>query len=427
MSVNNPSLFISHATRRKNFNARTKEIRQEITRLLQAQGWTVFVDEERLEAGDRWRPEILHNLSNARAGVILFDETAVKESDWVKAEALIMCFRQAIDPDFQLIPVFLKPYQLKDEAFNIYRPFQLDEISYVEDDDSRDIPAKIIAPLKIEKAQTNLSENIWITKFELMLKSLLKAEKLGIDTLYESWNMLIRKAEIETPGVPVFKEQELVRAIIQLMHHLEFSKVLESYKTIKTKSVISPDDLTMISQFIKVKWVENDWVEIFFRSSRKFKDKLLLVCSTPNAIIDLSKHIECFLARLEYEKKDIKTFTVGGNPGETEAAIERYIEEEIKTRLESPFPIETVYHADYVNAYGECVVYIPKLLVRTAVLAKLKKRYSNIVFLIEMENPKQNKTFTDSKTGAGDLRMELLEPSLTIEKISEFSRETSKL
>lgn len=434
MSEIRPIIFISHATRRANFNARTKEVREEITRLLEAEGWDVFVDEERLKAGDLWRPEILNSLSVARAGIILFDETAVKESEWVEAEALIMCFRQAIDPNFKLIPVFFKPCTLKDEYFNKYRPFQLGEISYVEDDDSDAVPAKIIEKLDIESAKALLSENIWIRKFELMLRSLLKADKIDINTLYESWYRLkaaIQKSAIELPGAPVFKEHELIRAVIQLMHHLEFSQIFDAYEAIKDKSLIPRDDETTINEFIKVKWVQNNWVEVFFRSSRRFKDKLLLVCPTPAVgVPNRLDYIKCFLDRLRYEKGDsaVMTLTVSDNAGYDDQAILRHIEEEISVRFDSFYEIESDDHAKFINDARDkwlCVIYIPQALAKSGVLEKLLNRYPRMIFLIQAENPGQNTSFSALDSVPG-MRFEVLEPSLTIENISEFSRANSR-
>ncbi|HLM01718.1 MAG TPA: toll/interleukin-1 receptor domain-containing protein, partial [Pyrinomonadaceae bacterium] len=171
MPESKPHLFISHATWRANENQRVTQILDCLFAVLDKE-WDVFVDKKRLDPGVKWRPEILHRLSNAQAGIVLFDQRAVNESDWVKSEALIMCFRKSIDPDFQLIPVLLEGVTPDDEELSIYKPFQLGEITF-KHDDKRKTPGQISAEIKkalnVEKAKSTKPFRGWMWEFEGLL------------------------------------------------------------------------------------------------------------------------------------------------------------------------------------------------------------------------------------------------------------------
>jgi hypothetical protein len=62
---------------------------------------------------DQWSLRILEGLGACDAAVLLLNERALAEPDnWVQVEARILCWRQWLQPDFQLIPIFLGTEQL---------------------------------------------------------------------------------------------------------------------------------------------------------------------------------------------------------------------------------------------------------------------------------------------------------------------------
>jgi hypothetical protein len=95
------TLFISHSTNKPHSSSRTLAVRKELETLL-APHWRIFVDSLRIKPGEAWRTSVLYHLATASAGIILFDKAAL-ESDWVPAEALILCFRRSMDPTFPLL------------------------------------------------------------------------------------------------------------------------------------------------------------------------------------------------------------------------------------------------------------------------------------------------------------------------------------
>lgn len=432
MPENKPTIFISHATWRENSRKETREILEKLNELLEADKWDVFIDEKKLRKGEKWRPVIVHALSIASAGVILFDKVAIKDSNWVKAETLIMCYRKAIDPSFQLIPVLLEDLEPGNDCFSIFSPLQLFEIGCLrhKGEQTAELCERIRKAVEIKNVKRS-EINSWISTFEDWLCEVLGNHRLKEDILRELWQSLqtlIEDAGNENPYA--YQEETLRRAITQLLHHWGPSETLNVFNKIKyyKQSGIDDKKLKTIEELISVKWVENRWIEIFFNSTRKNRDKLLLVLHKPMNDLKLFKHVESFLKRLNYERQPdqkFKAFTIGEAAGFTDDDIQNHIEDQIGKHLGSVYPIDSDHHKNHIN---DCLTesdtlylfYIPPPLARRSVLSQIKSRYPQMLILIDANLPGQQNQFED-------LEIEFLKPFLTIEKINELGKILSKL
>lgn len=432
MSENKPTIFISHATWRENSRKKTRKILEKLSDLLEADDWDVFVDRKKLREGEKWRPVIIHALSTASAGVILFDKVAIKDSNWVKVEALIMCYRKAIDPSFQLIPVLLDDLEPGNDCFNIFSPLQLFEIGCLRNkgEQTVELCERIRKAVKIKNAKRS-EINSWISTFEDWLYEVLGKHELKEHILRELWHSLqtlIEDAGNENPYA--YQEEILRRAITQLLHHWGPSETLNVFNRIKyyKQSGIDKTKLETIEELIRVKWVENRWIEIFFNSTRKDRDKLLFVLNKPMDDLKLFKHVESFLKRLNYERQPdqkFKAFTLVEAAGFTEEDIQYHIESQIGDYLGSVYPIDSKHHENHIN---DCLAesdtlylfYIPPPLAKKNVLAKIKSRYPRMLILIDAN-------LTEQQNQLEDLEIKFLKPFLTIEKINELGKVLSKL
>jgi TIR domain len=413
MSENKPHLFISHATWRDNNNARTIKIREKLFELLNEK-WDVFVDKERLNAGDLWRPIILHRLSKARAGIILFDETAVKKSDWVKAESLIMCFRKSLDPEFQLIPVLLDDLKSDNECFKSYQPFQLGEVGFKFDDCNKDtdkISEEIVCCLDIDKASVASYFNGWMYEFEGLLIHMDKT------TLSTAWNSLIDQSDEFTISCDT---NEIRRAVVELIHHSEPLKTIPAVE--KLRREIRGDKVKKTKELIKAKWVDNKWVKDFFIRIRKRNDKLQLIYYTPEKTINSLELFELFFMRLKYERPNrylgLDKITVSENAGDDDDAVLDHVKKTIAERLGSKLPYDSAESNDLIRKRLDeikipIICYIPKIFAKSNVLSQLHSQYPEIIFVVQVDSLEIQSQF---KADEGVL----LEPKLDDEKIKQF-------
>ena len=100
----NPAAFPAGDPRRVRLE-RARAVRSAITAKIK-QGFDVWLDSDRLRAGDPWRLEIFRAMYRCSAAVLLLDEDAFA-SPWVRQEATILNFRRRLSPSFVLIPLLL--------------------------------------------------------------------------------------------------------------------------------------------------------------------------------------------------------------------------------------------------------------------------------------------------------------------------------
>lgn len=448
MSENKPHLFISHATKRKDCNKKTKKIIQVLYRLLKAENkWDIFIDEYNLKAGYKWRPQILHNLSIANAGLILFDEIAAKNSEWVQAEAVLMSFRQSISR-FKLVPILLDGLQEKDECFNLYRPFKLDEITFHKccidmeaTQIAKEIKGLINQYLKDIETGSGLAVSAWGRKFEEHLKDDLKpsSKERVFDDLF---NFLTAGNEviIENRVVPFqcesfFEKDKPVRTnvIIQLLEHSQSSKNLKVFNMLQ--DCLPIEARRAVNKSLKAKCTENEWVSTFFNLNNEIHNKLLGI-SIPEKCPNDLEIFECFYDRLRIERQEsyhgFVSITISQNLEPSEISNVLRIEYQIVKNLEeknksepSDLDLEKFLekYKHYQSFINDCIddpdqfyiCYIPPQLANEAEISELKMYYPQIYFVIGFNYSKIKNEFTS-------LNLKVLTPLLTREKGLEITR-----
>lgn len=98
--MNVPKLFISHSSK----TDENIEIRDHICKALQ-DDFTILVD-KRIKPSEEWFPCLYEYMNECHAAVILLSKASL-ESDWVRAEAAILCNRRRIHHNFKLILILL--------------------------------------------------------------------------------------------------------------------------------------------------------------------------------------------------------------------------------------------------------------------------------------------------------------------------------
>jgi TIR domain len=119
-------VFISHSSK----GAFASKVRDGVYQALQAKGFDVLLDRQRLEPGDQWRAKLHLWLATCDAAVILFSREAIGTkdkpgSDWVQKETTILTWRHALNNQLLIVPALLGDVTREETSLGILRPLQL--------------------------------------------------------------------------------------------------------------------------------------------------------------------------------------------------------------------------------------------------------------------------------------------------------------
>lgn len=405
--VTKPKLFISHSTSGLPETDRCAIIRDRLNSVLSDDGWDVFLDKLRIKPGDQWRSEILYNLAHAQAGIILFNEKAT-ESDWVMAEALILCFRKSRDPKFQIIPVLLDDKKPDDTCLKRYEPFELNKIQAYRDKSS----------LSPEESACEIAGKFDLKKVELQETNRWMD---GVINLLENVkdNVLKRAAKelesnIEANGSE--GHDMLLWTVVQLLHHKPISKGYKAFIELSTQ--LKTEEVSSLGFYLITKWIENEAAEILLCASKK-PDEIGLL--TINA--DKMMEIDLYIDRTIIEIPQVQKISVTGAGGDNNDAKLHRIK---KTMYEEVFPgrkydiydkneelaKENEFNERIANMVVMCV--LPFEYANEQVLRELREKYSRIIFLVMVGSQAENMKWFNSLNGKP------LNPPLTDEKRKEL-------
>jgi hypothetical protein len=121
-------IFISHSAKED----AAKLLLQKIYSALDAKGFDVFLDKERLIEGMEWRDEIYSAALRAHGALLLLSESAANESDWVIAEAGVLAARRfAIREKFPLMIVLVPPIEPAALSTKRFEPFSFGNVQAI--------------------------------------------------------------------------------------------------------------------------------------------------------------------------------------------------------------------------------------------------------------------------------------------------------
>ena len=138
-SLPKPRIFISHSAHEPQagrvLNCLVEHLKPD---------FDVLYDKERLKAGQEWRDELFVWMHKAHSSVILFSASAL-ESDWVRTEASVLSWRQALDRggSFRVIPVLLDPVKRSDLESKRFSPMRLTNLQLVRSGDAATIGREV--------------------------------------------------------------------------------------------------------------------------------------------------------------------------------------------------------------------------------------------------------------------------------------------
>ena len=381
--MSKPKLFISHSTNGLGLMDRSVLIREHLYSVLSKE-WDVFLDKERIKPGDKWRPEIIENLWQAQAGIILFNKKATK-SDWVTSEALILCFLKSMNPQFTLIPVLLDGKKIDDTCFKRYEPFQLNAIQNIQDDrtfEPEDFVKEKIIPYLDPKKVGSTPMNEWVTSVTGILKNAdinqlgCAAEKLGLDT-----------KEKLSPLPENQRKDRLSRSLAELMHYMAPSESVKAFVDL-IKGLNS--GANKLGTFLKVKWVENEAAEILLYASH-YPEKIGILAINTIQLKETEQYLN--RARIEVQAKAVHIFTVVGGGGDTDEAVKKNIANQICKTI---FPGGVLVGKDlkelplsqalniHLKQGRVAICALPPEYTKERILAYLRCLYPKIIFIVQV-------------------------------------------
>lgn len=99
----------------------------DVAKCLEDMKYTVLLDKERIQNGQRWRQYIHEALADCDAAVIFLSDWSIASS-WVRVEATVLTERQWRDPGFKLLPILLPGTDKSKLEKGDWSPLQLREI-----------------------------------------------------------------------------------------------------------------------------------------------------------------------------------------------------------------------------------------------------------------------------------------------------------
>ncbi len=126
----------------------TADLRDALYRALEDVGLEPLLDKERLEPGMRWRTKLFNWMATCEGAVLLLDEAGLT-SKWVRAEATILAWRAALNPELRLIPILIGQPRSALLAAGL-NPVEIDELQLVRptDESAEDIAIQVAEAMR---------------------------------------------------------------------------------------------------------------------------------------------------------------------------------------------------------------------------------------------------------------------------------------
>ena len=275
-----PTVFISHSTGTLPASDPCVQVKVALVTALEADGWRVFLDSRSVQAGARWRAEILHALAMSQAGIILLNAQS-SQSDWVKAEALIMCFRKSIYPDYTVLPVVFPGADLDRTFLKTYEPFEFNEIQ-----------RQIVSFADVESAETfahRLARNPYLQQSRLctiagaawIQKVADLFQTVDIARLGEAAGYFEEFDPDQGPGLPFTPGAQATHlrwALANLMHRSEPQRCLEGVHYLLDQ--LGEEKSRRFGSFLLSKWVDNESAETLVNAAQNPAKARLLALNT---------------------------------------------------------------------------------------------------------------------------------------------------
>ena len=138
-------VFLSHSSH----TAEDLAFAREVAAALEARGFVVLFDRDRLQPSDDWNQELHEYMAWCHAGVLLLTPAALQRP-YVLKEATILTWRRTLDPGFRLFPVLRGGTTVDDLERGNFSALMIDEVQAAAGNTAAEVAAAVAAVLPTE-------------------------------------------------------------------------------------------------------------------------------------------------------------------------------------------------------------------------------------------------------------------------------------
>lgn len=265
-------VFISHSSK----TPENVKIREAVCKGLQDE-YTILVD-DRIEPGSEWFPKLNEYMSECHAAVILLSEAAIN-SDWVKAEAAVLCSRKRSQADFALIWLPLDALRSEDvDQNNFYKTIRLTDFQSIRTfQNTDDLTAKLLESLPKAKPKSTPFDEL-ADLIRDVLKQL-KAEDATLELIWQSLKDEAQSAHDHADALArlLLREPELVYTRLRTLFE-------------KLAHILSPQQAEKLIEIVKGHWVHPAAASLLSTARMNQQDFPVAVAINGVEIADFTGH-----------------------------------------------------------------------------------------------------------------------------------------
>ena len=363
-----PRIFISHSAKEPEALA----VRDKLKKALKDTGrYTVLLDVDTIQPGDRWRCEINLWLGACDAAVVLLSEEALK-SPYVTYETSVLAYRNVLDKTFLILPVLLGNVTEVGLQKSYLSAAQLDEIQIVRGTTPEEIVALVLQRIE----STKPGELTPVEKRAERLAKLLRG--VSDEVLHKAG----KEVALELPWMSSEGDLRL-RLAVQLMS-------VEMEKASKAILAVRPDfPLAERSERIQkvVELVASSWVDL------RCLDRIPKIAKgkEPRAFginADYLNTAQMYLVCASQDDDDWYTASCNSICGEDKTELKRAIRASLLERLGSPTDEELKEDLKALNKSGQPVIVVLNGAgVTDDLLRWLSEEFQYVTFFLLMGHP----------------------------------------
>jgi len=317
------------------------------------------------------------------------NESASK-SDWVKAEAMIMCFRKSLDPTFPLLPVVFPDADINVTFLKTYEPFSFNEIQKFTIDCSNEESAQEIARRLVDCDQLKDGFNKTFEDCPWVEQIIDILDQIEIRLLCRAAKKIKMDHQMDVSPLELIgynKKLNLCRAIACLMHHQSASDCLDVFAEIVIR--LNEQSKNIFKRATLSKWVENESVEILLSVINDYESSGVIALNTSSQEIAERYVVRTMLERGD-KKPRIRLFSVEQPNGDYDKlslirkfglAIQTKINPRVNTCVDySDFYADLNTFFKKADLIGFCI--LPCQFADKDILLDLKKYFTRFVFFV---------------------------------------------
>lgn len=229
---------MSHSSAKNRYTA---DLRDAVYMALEDAGLEPLLDRERLEPGMQWRTKLFNWMATCEGAVLLLDAAGL-DSEWVRAEATILAWRAALNPELRLIPILIDQPRSALRAAGL-NPVEIDELQLVRpgDESAVDVALQVADSMRdLQPRRRRGPMSKWASDVAVRLKDddFLKDAAVDLNIDDHDWNL---------------PEADLRYSVAYRLLHSDPDEIEQAATCLF--SSVSPDDQKELGRLLSPSWL----------------------------------------------------------------------------------------------------------------------------------------------------------------------------